>query len=60
MIPSKVTIGKGATILGQSGIMSSVEGGKSYLGSPASEVKVKLREIALTAKLPEIAKKLGI
>ena len=59
-IPSKVTVGKGATILGQSGIMSSVEGGKSYLGSPASEVKVKLREIALTAKLPEIAKKLGI
>ena len=59
-IPSKVTVGKGAVILGQSGIMSSVEGGKSYLGSPASEVKRKLREIALTARLPEIAKKLGI
>ena len=59
-IPSKVTVGKGATILGQSGIMSRVEGGKSYLGSPASEAKQKLREIALTAKLPEIAKKLGI
>ncbi len=59
-IPSKVTIGKGATILGQSGLMSSVEGGKSYLGSPAGEAKQKLREIALTAKLPEIAKKLGI
>jgi UDP-3-O-[3-hydroxymyristoyl] glucosamine N-acyltransferase len=59
-IPSKVRVGKGAVILGQSGIMSSVEGGKSYLGSPATEVKQKLREIALSAKLPEIAKKLGL
>lgn len=59
-IPSKLTVGKGATILGQSGIMSSVEGGKSYLGSPATEAKQKLREIALSARLPEIAKKLGL
>ena len=59
-IPSKVTVGKSAVILGQSGIMSSVEGGKSYLGSPATEAKQKLREIALSAKLPEIVKKLGI
>jgi UDP-3-O-[3-hydroxymyristoyl] glucosamine N-acyltransferase len=59
-IPSKVNVGKGAVILGQSGIMSSVEGGKSYLGSPATEAKQKLREIALSAKLPEIAKKLGL
>jgi len=41
-------------------LMGSVEGGKSYLGSPAGESKKKLREIALTAKLPEIAKKLGM
>lgn len=59
-IPSKLRVGKGAVILGQSGIMSSVEGGKTYLGSPAREAKQMLREIALRAKLPEIAKKLGI
>ncbi len=53
-IPSKLTVGKGAVIMGQSGIMSSVEGGKSYLGSPASELKTKLREIALTSRLPEL------
>ena len=57
-IPSKVTVGKGAVILGQSGITSSVEGGKSYLGSPAGESKQKLREIALTSRLPELFKKL--
>lgn len=59
-IPSKLRVGQGAVILGQSGIMSSVEGGKTYLGSPAREAKQMLREIALRAKLPEIAKKLGI
>ncbi len=58
-IPSKLTVGKGAVILGQSGIMSSVEGGKSYLGSPAGEAKQKLREIALTSRLPELFKKLN-
>jgi len=59
-IPSKLTVGKGATLLGQSAIMSSVAGGKSYLGSPATEAKQKLREIALSARLPEIVKKLGL
>lgn len=59
-IPSKLRVGKGAVILGQSGIMSSVEGGRTYLGSPAREAKQMLREISLRAKLPEIAKKLGI
>jgi len=59
-IPSKVRVGKGAVILGQSGIMSSVEGGKTYLGSPAREAKQKLREIALSARLPEIVKKLDL
>lgn len=59
-IPSKLRVGKGAVILGQSGIMSSVEGGKTYLGSPAKEVKQMLREIALSGRLPEIAKKLDL
>lgn len=59
-IPSKLRVGKGAVILGQSGIISSVEGGKTYLGSPAREAKQKLREIALSARLAEIAKKLDL
>lgn len=59
-IPSKLRVGQGAVILGQSGIMSSVEGGKTYLGSPAREAKQKLREIALSARLSEIAKKLDL
>ncbi|MEO8589231.1 MAG: UDP-3-O-(3-hydroxymyristoyl)glucosamine N-acyltransferase [Flavobacteriales bacterium] len=57
-IPSKLTVGAGAVILGQSGLISSVEGGKTYLGSPAGEAKQKLREVALTGRLPDLFKKL--
>jgi UDP-3-O-[3-hydroxymyristoyl] glucosamine N-acyltransferase len=59
-IPSKLRVGKGAVLLGQSGIMSDVEGGRSYLGSPATEARQKLREIALSQRLPDIARKLGL
>ena len=57
-VPSKLRIGKGATLLGQSAIMNSVEGGKTYLGSPAGEWRQKMREIALIAKLPDLFKKM--
>jgi len=57
-VPSKLRIGKGATVLGQSGLINSLEGGRTYFGSPAGEWKVKMREVALIAKLPELFKKL--
>ncbi len=44
--------------IGQSAIMNSVEGGKTYLGSPAGEWRQKMREIALIAKLPDLFKKM--
>jgi len=57
-VPSKLRIGKGATVLGQSGLVNSLEGGKTYFGSPAGEWKRKMREVALTGRLPELFKKL--
>lgn len=57
-VPSKLRIGKGATVLGQSGLINSLEGGRTYFGSPAGEAKVKMREVAMIAKLPELFKKL--
>lgn len=45
-IPSGIVIGKGAVILAQSGVSKSLEGGKTYFGSPADEIKKKYREIA--------------
>jgi UDP-3-O-[3-hydroxymyristoyl] glucosamine N-acyltransferase len=43
---SGITIGKGAIILGQTGVTKSVAGGKSYFGTPISESRAKLKEMA--------------
>lgn len=55
---SDVTLGEGAIVLAQSGISKSLEGGKTYFGSPCSEVKSKFREMAALRRLPDILDKL--
>jgi UDP-3-O-[3-hydroxymyristoyl] glucosamine N-acyltransferase len=57
-VPSKIRIGKGAVLLGQSAPAKDVEGGKTYLGSPADESMKKFRELAMIRKLPEFFQKL--
>jgi UDP-3-O-[3-hydroxymyristoyl] glucosamine N-acyltransferase len=51
---SDIVIGEGATVLGQSGVGKSLEAGKTYLGSPCGEVRIKFRELAALKKLPEL------
>ena len=43
---SGITIGKGAVVLGQTGVTKSIAGGKSYFGTPISESREKLKEMA--------------
>lgn len=43
---SGITIGAGAVVFGQSGVTKSISGGKSYFGSPISESREKMKEIA--------------
>ncbi|WP_298946682.1 UDP-3-O-(3-hydroxymyristoyl)glucosamine N-acyltransferase [uncultured Polaribacter sp.] len=43
---SGITIGKGAVILGQTGVTKSVPGNKTYFGTPISESRKKLKEMA--------------
>ena len=57
-ITSGVTIGKKAVILAQSGVSKSLEGGKSYFGSPAEEAREKLKQMASVKMIPEIFQKL--
>ncbi|MEI6864742.1 UDP-3-O-(3-hydroxymyristoyl)glucosamine N-acyltransferase [Flavicella sp.] len=45
-ITSGITIGKKAVVLGQTGVTKSIEGGKIYFGSPATEAREKMKEIA--------------
>ena len=58
-VPSDLRIGEGAVVLGQSGLTKSIEGGKTYFGSPASEAKAKFKELAMIRKIPKILEKLG-
>jgi UDP-3-O-[3-hydroxymyristoyl] glucosamine N-acyltransferase len=55
---SDVTIGKDAIVLAQSGITKDLEGGKTYFGSPCSEVREKYRELAALRQLPRLLEKL--
>ena len=55
-IISGITIGKKAVIMAQAGIGRSLEGGKSYLGSPAGESREKFRELAHLRNLSTILK----
>jgi UDP-3-O-[3-hydroxymyristoyl] glucosamine N-acyltransferase len=55
---SGITIGSKAVIMGQTGVTKSVEGGKSYFGTPIQESREKLKQLANIKKIPEILSKL--
>jgi UDP-3-O-[3-hydroxymyristoyl] glucosamine N-acyltransferase len=55
---SGITIGAKAVILGQTGVTKSVEGGKSYFGTPIEESREKLKQLANIKRIPEILKNL--
>lgn len=55
---SGITIGSKAIILGQTGVTKSVEGGKSYFGTPIQESRETLKQMANIKKIPEILNKL--
>jgi len=57
---SGITIGKKAVILGQTGVTKSVEGGKTYFGTPIDESRNKLKEFALLRRLPKLLEQLKI
>ncbi|MGH2666154.1 UDP-3-O-(3-hydroxymyristoyl)glucosamine N-acyltransferase [Flavobacterium sp.] len=56
---SGITIGSKAVVMGQTGVTKSIEGGKSYFGTPVEESREKLKQLANLKKLPEILNKLN-
>jgi UDP-3-O-[3-hydroxymyristoyl] glucosamine N-acyltransferase len=44
-------------VMGQAGITSSIEGNKSYWGTPIQEFYSKRKELVLIKRLPEIWEK---
>src|SRR5690606_19961690 len=53
-VTSGITIGAKAVVLGQTGVTKSIEGGKSYFGTPIEESREKLKELANIKKIPQI------
>ena len=55
---SGITIGKKAVVLGQTGVSKSIEGGKTYFGTPVEESREKLKQLAHLKQIPDILNKL--
>jgi UDP-3-O-[3-hydroxymyristoyl] glucosamine N-acyltransferase len=55
---SGITIGAKAVIMGQTGVTKSIEGGKTYFGTPIEESREKLKQLANVKRIPEIIEKL--
>ena len=53
-IISGITIGSKAIILAQSGVGKSLEGGKTYFGSPAGEARTMMKQLAHIKQLPSL------
>lgn len=54
LINKDLLIGKGAVILATSAVDKSLEGGKTYFGTPVTEVRAKWKEMAYVRALPEM------
>lgn len=57
-INKDLVIGRGAVVNAQSGVPSSIEGGKVYFGSPVLPAKEKVKELYWVKQIPEIWSKL--
>lgn len=53
-VQKDLTIGKGAIVLGQSGVSKSIQGDRVYFGSPVRDAKDKMKELAILKQLPNI------
>lgn len=56
-ITSGITIEKNTIILAKSGVSKSLKGGKTYFGTPVSESRDKLKELAFLKRLTKDQKK---
>jgi UDP-3-O-[3-hydroxymyristoyl] glucosamine N-acyltransferase len=55
---SGITIGEKAVVLGQTGVTKSIEGGKTYFGTPIEESREKLKQLANIKRIPGLIEKL--
>jgi UDP-3-O-[3-hydroxymyristoyl] glucosamine N-acyltransferase len=56
-VSKTLTIGENAVLLAQSGVPSSLDGSKTYFGTPAEEALAKKKELVWVKRIPQIWKK---
>ncbi|MBO9572285.1 MAG: UDP-3-O-(3-hydroxymyristoyl)glucosamine N-acyltransferase [Chitinophagaceae bacterium] len=56
-VSKTLTIGANAVVLAQSGVPSSLDGNKTYFGTPTEDASVKRRELVWIKRIPELWKK---
>lgn len=56
-VSKTLIIGDNAVVYAQSGVPASLEGGKTYFGSPAEDASIKKRELVWIRRIPELWKK---
>ena len=59
-VKSDITIHQGAIVYAQSGVGNSLESNTKYFGSPADVARVRMKEMAMVKKLPEILEQLKL
>jgi UDP-3-O-[3-hydroxymyristoyl] glucosamine N-acyltransferase len=57
-VSKTLTIGENTVVLAQSGVPSSLEGNKTYFGTPSIEASAKRRELVWVKRIPELWDKL--
>jgi UDP-3-O-[3-hydroxymyristoyl] glucosamine N-acyltransferase len=53
-----IKVGDGTMVAARSGLMNDAPGGQTLAGNPATEIRQQLRQIAITAKLPQMLEQL--
>ena len=56
-VAQRVRIGAGAVVSAKSGVSKNLEGGKAYFGIPATEIRIRQKELAALRHLPAFFKK---
>jgi UDP-3-O-[3-hydroxymyristoyl] glucosamine N-acyltransferase len=56
-VSKTLTIGDNAVVMAKSGVPGSLDGGKSYFGSPAEDAKEKMKELVWIKRIPEMWEK---
>lgn len=57
VVNKTLTIGANAVVLGMAGVVSSIEGNKTYWGVPAQDASAERRELVWIKRIPELWKK---